>query len=110
MSGMSRAPIGPTPDFEALFQATPNLYLILDPALVIVAVNDAYAAATMTKRHEIVGRPLFEVFPDNPEDASADGVSNLRASLQRVLSLGRPDPMPTQKNDIARPDASFEMR
>jgi len=101
---------GLVPDFHALFEATPNLYLILDPKLTIVAVNDAYAQATMTRREQIVGRYLFEAFPDNPDDKTADGVSNLRASLQRVLALRRPDAMPMQKYDIARPDGSFEVR
>ena len=35
----------------------------------------------MTRREEVIGRPLFEVFPDNPEDPGATGVRNLRASL-----------------------------
>jgi PAS domain S-box-containing protein len=101
------------PDFEALFGATPNLYLVLDAELTIVAVNDAYCAATMTRRPDIVGRLLFDVFPDNPDDPGADGVSNLRASLQRVLASGRPHTMPPQKYDIARPAAEgggFEVR
>jgi PAS domain-containing protein len=53
-------------DFKSVFEATPGLYLILAPDLTIVAVNDAYCRATMTKREEIVGRRLFEVFPRQP--------------------------------------------
>jgi PAS domain-containing protein len=56
----------------------------------------------MTQRQAIVGRPLFEVFPDNPEDSSATGVHNLRASLERVLRERVPDTMPVQKYDIRR--------
>lgn len=55
------------PDFQALFESAPGLYLVLTPALTIVAVSDAYLKATMTKREEILGRRLFEVFPDNPD-------------------------------------------
>lgn len=101
------------PDFRALFEATPNLYLILDPSLKIVAVNDAYCRATMTVREEIVGRGLFEVFPDNPDDPAASGVNNLKASLHRVLDLRLPDAMAVQKYDIARPESEgggFEER
>jgi PAS domain S-box-containing protein len=101
---------GILPDFRALFENTPNLYLVLDPDLVIVAVNDAYCAATMTMREQIVFRRLFDVFPDNPDDTAADGVSNLRASLTRVLRNRRPDLMPTQRYDIPRPDGGFEER
>jgi PAS domain S-box-containing protein len=105
--------LGLVPDFRALFEATPHLYLILDPKLVIVAVNDAYAAATLTVREEIVGRGLFDVFPDNPDDPGADGAANLRASLDRVLAMRKPDRMPPQKYDIARPASEgggFEVR
>jgi signal transduction histidine kinase/CheY-like chemotaxis protein len=96
-----------------LFEATPGPYLILDPDLVIVAVNDAYLAATMTRRDEIVGRKIFDVFPDNPDDPGATGVSNLRASLERVVQHRAPDTMAVQKYDIRRPEAEgggFEVR
>jgi signal transduction histidine kinase len=103
----------PVPDFRSLFERTPGLYLVLAPDLTIVAVNDAYARATMTVRDEIVGRGLFDVFPDNPDDPAATGVSNLRASLDRVRALLRPDAMAIQKYDIRRPEAEgggFEER
>ena len=79
--------LGPAsaPDYQRLFDAAPGLYLVLDPALRIVAVNAAYASATRTHRADILGKGIFEVFPDNPEDPSAEGVRNLRASLSRVL-------------------------
>jgi PAS domain S-box-containing protein len=102
-----------SPDFRALFESAPGLYLALTPALVIVAASDAYLRATMTKREEILGRHLFDVFPDNPDDPSATGVSNLRASLDRVLQHRAPDTMAVQKYDIRRPESEgggFEER
>jgi signal transduction histidine kinase/ActR/RegA family two-component response regulator len=57
----------------------------------------------MTRREEILGRGIFEVFPDNPADLGATGVSNLRASLDRVLHHQVPDTMAVQKYDIRRP-------
>ncbi len=100
-------------DYKALFEALPGLYLILDTELRIVAVSDAYAAATMTRREDILGRDIFEVFPDNPGDPSADGTRNLRASLARVLKERLPDTMPIQRYDIRRPASAgggFEER
>lgn len=73
------------PDFRVLFESAPGLYLVLTPDLTIVAVSEAYLCATMTNREEILGRQLFEVFPDNPSDPSASGVRNLKDSLNRVL-------------------------
>lgn len=101
------------PDFQKLLESVPALYLVLTPGLVIVAASDAYLRATMTKREEIVGRNLFEVFPDNPDDPSATGESNLRASLSRVLRNRFPDTMAIQKYDIRRPESEgggFEER
>ena len=106
-------PICGQPDFRTLFESAPGSYLALTPALVIVAVSDAYLQATMTRREEILGRHLFNVFPDNPGDATATGVSNLRASLTRVLQHRLPDAMAVQRYDIRRPDTAggqFEER
>jgi signal transduction histidine kinase/ActR/RegA family two-component response regulator len=93
----------PIPDFRALFESAPGLYLVLLPDLRIVAASDAYLQATMTKREEILGRGLFDVFPDNPDDAEATGVRNLRASLNNVLETRRADAMAVQKYSVQRP-------
>lgn len=90
-------------DFRAVFEASPECYLLLSPDLVIVGVSEAYLRATMTKRVDIMGRALFEVFPDNPNEPAATGVHNLRASLARVVETSQPDTMAVQKYDIARP-------
>ncbi len=100
-------------DFRLLFESVPGLYMVLTPELHIAAVSNDYARATKTERPQIVGRHLFDVFPDNPDDQSASGVSNLRASLQRVLATHEADWMPLQKYDIRRPDSEgggFEER
>jgi PAS domain-containing protein len=77
-------------------------YLLLDPGpgLHIVNVNDAYARATMTTRSAIAGRSLFEVFPDNPADPTADGVNNLFNSLQIAAETGCPHEMAIQRYDV----------
>jgi signal transduction histidine kinase/CheY-like chemotaxis protein len=101
------------PDFQALFESAPGLFLVLDPSLVIVGVSNAYLAATMTAREDILGRGLFEVFPDNPDDPDATGESNLRASLDRVRRNLVADTMAVQKYDIRRPESEgggFEVR
>ncbi len=71
-------------DFQLLFEAAPGLFLVLAPDFTIVAASDAYLRATMTDRSAILGRGLFDVFPDNPEDPAATGARNLRASLEQV--------------------------
>lgn len=103
----------PVPDFQALFESAPGLYLVLDADLNIVAVNRAYAQATMTDPAAILGRGIFDVFPDNPDDPAADGVRNLKTSLLQVLQTRTPNAMAVQKYDIRKPEAEgggFEVR
>lgn len=100
-------------DFCTLFEGTPDCYLVLDRNLKIVAVTNAYACATMTKRNDILGKGLFDIFPDNPDDPAAEGERNLHASLLQVLKTNTPDAMPVQKYDIRKPESEgggFEAR
>lgn len=102
-----------SPDFRRLFESTPAAYLVLDPGFRIVAATDAYLAATMTTRAETVGRDLFEIFPDNPNDPGSSGTRNLRGSLEMVVRTRAPHTMPVQKYDIRRPESEggqFETR
>lgn len=92
------------PDFRSILESIPGLYLVLLPDLTIAAVSNAYLEATMTNRDEIMGRNIFDVFPDNPDDPTASGVGNLRASLNRVLINKAPDAMAVQKYDIPLPE------
>lgn len=105
-------PPGLALNFQVLFEQSPTAFLVLIPnaAFTIVAVTDAYLQATLRRRDELVGKGLFEAFPDNPDDRDASGTQNLRASLLRVLSTRVPDAMPVQKYDIIRPDGTFEER
>ena len=67
----------------------------------------------MTRRGDILGRGIFEVFPDNPDDPDATGVRNLRESFDRVIRTKQPDAMAVQKYDIRRPESEgdgFEER
>jgi PAS domain S-box-containing protein len=109
----TRGPAGMDPSFfQRLFEATPNPYLILsaDPGFTILAVNDSYLEATGTRREAILGQGLFTIFPDNPNDSSGSGVSDLRTSLNRVLGDRKPDTMGVQKYDIPLRDGSMGFR
>jgi signal transduction histidine kinase len=100
-------------DYRAIVQGLPGLYVILDTDLTIVDVSNAYNRATMTRREDMLGKTMFEVFPDNPDDAQADGVRNLHVSLQRVLKSAAPDTMAVQKYDVRKPEqegGGFEER
>lgn len=106
------SPSSPALDFRAIFEATPSPYLVLATDFTILAVNDAYLAATGSTRAGLLGRHMFDAFPDNPQDPEATGVARLRASLERVLAGRQPDTMAIQKYDIPLPgpDGGFTER
>ncbi len=86
-------------------RGVPALFLVLRPdeRFTVLDASDEYLRATLTRREEIVGRGLFEVFPDNPAEPDAQGVARLRASLERVLATRSADAMPITRYDIRRP-------
>lgn len=102
-----------TIDFERIFTMLPGKYLVLDREFRIVAASDERLKATKRERSELIGKLLFDAFPDNPDDHGANGLRNLRASLERVLQTRKQDVMPLQKYDIPKPQeegGGFEER
>lgn len=58
-------------NYQILFDSVPDCYLILTKTFTIVEVSNAYLKASQTNREEILGRGIFQVFPDNPDDPEA---------------------------------------
>jgi len=94
------------------FERSPHPYLILDPrpGFRIVDINDAYARVTMTARGRVVGEPYFDVFPDNPDDWSADGVSKLYDSIRSAVEAGSPHALDIQRYDVRDAEGHFVER
>ena len=100
-------------DYRSILRSSPDLYLIIAPDLRIIDASDTYLKATMVNREDIIDQPLFEVFPDNPNDPNATGVRNLNHSLQTVFQTKLPHRMNVQKYDIRSPNSAggqFEER
>lgn len=97
-------------ELRSLFESLPGLYLVLTTDFHVVAVSDAYLKATMTTREGILDRNLFDIFPENLATTSAEGASQVRASLNRVLKHAAPDTMAIQRYDIPTADGQFEER
>ena len=100
-AGQIRPPLADP--FRTAFEAAPNPYLLLaanSPFFTIVGVNDPYLRVTGTKREALIGRSLFEAFPDNPARPEADGAATFRASVERVIATGQADRMALQRYDL----------
>ncbi|WP_020661194.1 PAS domain-containing protein [Amycolatopsis benzoatilytica] len=89
-------------DFEAVFLAGPSATAVLSREFVILAVNHAYEAVSGHSREDLIGRNVFQAFPDDPRDPG--GARALRASLDRVLATRQRHAMALQRYDVAVPD------
>jgi hypothetical protein len=80
------------------------------PGLHIVEVSEPFAQSALIDRNAVAGELLFDVFPDNPADEHASGVSNLFASIMRSAQTGSPDVMPVQRYDVRAATGEFVER
>ncbi len=84
-------------DFERLFEALPDLCVVLSPDLVIVSANRAFLSALTAERDQTVGRRLLEIYPGA---RNADFARQLSASLDQTLATGRAQTTGVQRWDI----------
>jgi CheY-like chemotaxis protein len=90
---------------RAIFESVPGSYLVLAPDddYRIVGVTEAYLRSTMTERAAIVDQPLFDVFPEDPNEPETDGRPAAVASLARVRRTLKADVMGVHRFPIRRP-------
>ena len=96
--------------FRRIFEAMPHAYLLLTGDLEIAGANAAYLTATMSAPEEILGRQVFEAFPESPELTNAAGAASLKRSVAQVLDTGRADAMTVQRYDVRSSGGLFEAR
>lgn len=85
----------PKIDYRAVFRDGPSPTALLDRDLVIAAANDACLRVSGKRPEEMIGRSVFDLFPndpvdfpDHPLDPDAKAPFTLRDSLERVLETG----------------------
>ena len=83
-----------TIDFAALFMRSPNPYVLIDRELHIVAANLAYLAVTESDLQHIIGRYIFDAFPNDPDDPNNESIRRLKESFERVITTGQSDAVP----------------
>lgn len=88
-------------DLSAVFDALPVGCAVLTPDLRYVMVNCTYERLSGQSREHLIGRLFYEVFPGGP---AAQGVSEVRTSLERVLAERETDIMPLQRYDVEAAD------
>lgn len=96
--------------FDPAFEATSAPYAVTDRGLRIQAVNTAYTEATCRTRDELVGRYLFDAFPEDEPTHEACGLVNLTASLESVFRRRRRHHMNVQRYDVPAPETEGFVR
>jgi PAS domain S-box-containing protein len=98
--------------YRMFFEAAPHALLALraDSGFAVVFVNQRYLKATGARRENLVGRPLFDILRENPDDPAAGDADNLRASLERVLRGASPDDMGLREIRAPNHGGGYETR
>jgi len=101
-----------TIDYRAVFQTLPGVLALLTPDGVILDVNEGFLEAAGREVEQVLGRSLFDAFPENPDDPGDHGPAELRGSFERVVASGEPDIMPPIRYDVEDPGrpGEFEER
>jgi PAS domain S-box-containing protein len=94
------------PDFEALFRVSPYPYLLMDRQLNIIGANQAYLKSTGRVEADLLGRYVFDAFPENPDDPGSTNVAEVRASLLRAIASGEPDTSAFLRYSVPRQTAA----
>ncbi len=90
----------PQIDYAAVFRALPGMVALLTPDLVYADANDDFLRLAGRTREQLLGRYIFDVFPENPNDPAAAGMRETRESMLRVADTGERDTMALLRYDI----------
>ena len=94
----------PQIDYAAVFHALPGMVALLTPDLVYADANDDFLRLAGRTREQLLGRYIFDVFPENPNEPAAAGMRETQASMLRVVAAGARDTMALLRYDIEDPE------
>ena len=86
--------------YEAVFHALPGMVALLTPDLEYADANEDFLQLAGRTREQLLGRYIFDVFPENPNDPAAAGMRETRESMLRVVATGERDTMALLRYDI----------
>lgn len=101
-----------TIDYRAVFRSMPGAMALLTPEGVILDVNEDYLDVSGRSREQLLGRNLFDAFPENPGDPGVLGPGQVRESIETVITTGERDVMVPVRYDVEDPGrpGEFEER
>ena len=102
-----------TIDYKSLFKALPERYVVFapdSPAFTMIAASEKYFEVTNKTANEVLGKSLFQVFPDTSEKAKKTGKGELQESLEKVIQTKKPDSTGVIRYDLADKNGSLKKR
>lgn len=104
----ARSPGGPA--YDDVFRATPVALLVVRAHdLVMVEANQAFLDVVGLSAEEVLGRHVFDVFPNSPTNAGQDQAGDLRALMERAVREKSRVVVDELRYDIASADG-FQIR
>lgn len=99
-------------DFTSLFETLPEQYVVFEVAsgFTMIAASDSYLSVTGKAREEVVGKGLFDVFPDTSERARTTGKGELQTSLETVVTNKAPDSTGVIRYDLKDDEGVLQVR
>ncbi len=91
-----------SPHLRQVFEALPDSLVILSPDLMVLFANRRYQQATGVSLDTMVGRPIFDVFPDSSTEHE---IGVVKASLQQVLTTRAPHQTDRLRYDLPTSDS-----
>jgi two-component system sensor histidine kinase VicK len=100
--------IGLSTEFKQILEYTqPSAILCADaPFFTIAHANQAYCQLSGTQLTDLIGNRLFNAFPQNPEDAQARYVEQVKLNLLECLDGKKETVLPAQRYDIRLPGSA----
>jgi PAS domain S-box-containing protein len=92
------------PDFQSIFASLPVPLMVMDRDLRLVAANDLYLATTNSRAPEIVGKHVFDAFPD-----SLARKARFQEAFERAVA-GEENVIAMLPFDVPRPGGGTETR
>ena len=99
---------------KSIYRASPTASLILHPDapnFTIVYANEAYLGTTNTNLENLVGKTLFEVFPEHAKEGNVNRKEKLQLSLNHALHQKEAHRILLYRYDIKKKDSDqYETR
>ncbi|WP_411274538.1 PAS domain-containing protein [Daejeonella sp.] len=99
-----------TPDYNALFDNSPELLLIIDKDLTIISATQAYLKAVNKLNEAISGKNIFDALTNPANDTVAGSIDDIKASLKRVLQHKTTDTLSIPVYTTDKPEVDINQK